>query len=305
MIKSASREYWWLSILLIVGLCFTSSKSIAEKPLSVYVVNYPLQYFAERVGGDYVKVTFPAPEDGDPAFWQPEAEDVIAYQKADIILLNGATYAKWIATATLPKSKVSDTSESFKDQFIEIKDKTTHSHGPEGEHSHAGIAFTTWLDFTQAVQQAKAIHKAFTQAFPEKGGEFDENFQALERDLMDLDKKMAKIASVSKEVSLVASHPVYQYFKRRYGLNLVEVLWEPETYPEEESWEAFKKLHDQNKFKYMIWEGEPLKKSVSKLDEMGIKSLVFDPCGNRPGKGKDFLTVMKENMANLQMITES
>ena len=29
--------------------------------LGVYVVNYPLKYFAERVGGEHVRVVFPGP----------------------------------------------------------------------------------------------------------------------------------------------------------------------------------------------------------------------------------------------------
>ena len=36
--------------------------------LVIYTVNYPLAYFAERIGGDLVAVHFPAPEDVDPAF---------------------------------------------------------------------------------------------------------------------------------------------------------------------------------------------------------------------------------------------
>jgi zinc transport system substrate-binding protein len=51
----------------------------------------------------------------------------------------------------------------------------------------------------------------------------------------------------------------------------------------------------------MIWEGEPLPESVAKLKEMGIESIVFDPCGNRPDEG-DFLSVMKNNVANLRRI---
>jgi zinc transport system substrate-binding protein len=76
----------------------------AEKPtdpLVVYTVNYPLAYFAERIGGDAVEVTCPAPPDEDPAFWSPAAETIAAYQGADLILLNGAGYAKWVKRATL------------------------------------------------------------------------------------------------------------------------------------------------------------------------------------------------------------
>ena len=43
------------------------------KPL-IFVVNYPLEYFTERIGGDGVDVRLPAPSGVDPAFWNPEAE---------------------------------------------------------------------------------------------------------------------------------------------------------------------------------------------------------------------------------------
>ena len=83
------------SIMVLVGVTvFTASAGAKDPdaPLSVYVVNYPLQYFAERIGGPDVRVVFPAPADGDPAFWKPSPEQIAAYQKADLILLNGASY---------------------------------------------------------------------------------------------------------------------------------------------------------------------------------------------------------------------
>ena len=42
----------------------------------VYVVNYPLQYFAMRIAGDFADVQYPAPADIDPAFWKPGAGTV-------------------------------------------------------------------------------------------------------------------------------------------------------------------------------------------------------------------------------------
>jgi zinc transport system substrate-binding protein len=46
---------------------------------------------------------------------------------------------------------------SMKEKYIPLKDVTTHSHGPEGEHVHTGLAFTTWLNFQMAIAQADAI----------------------------------------------------------------------------------------------------------------------------------------------------
>ena len=48
------------------------------EPLVISTVNYPLAFFAERVGGDLVRVHFPAPADEDPAYWSPDAETIAA-----------------------------------------------------------------------------------------------------------------------------------------------------------------------------------------------------------------------------------
>ena len=94
-------------------------------PLIVYVVNYPLLYFAERIGGAAVQAEFPAPPLGDPAYWQPGPARIAEYQVADVIVRNGATYAKWIDLVTLPESKVVDTSTRFSDGFITVEGAPT------------------------------------------------------------------------------------------------------------------------------------------------------------------------------------
>jgi zinc transport system substrate-binding protein len=53
----------------------------------------------------------------------------------------------------------------------------------------------------------------------------------------------------------------------------------------------------------MVWEGEPLAKTVADLEARGISSVVFDPCGNRPEEG-DYLSVMAANAAALEKITQ-
>jgi len=78
-----------LGLLLIIGgagACSGPADSNAGKTadratttpaatqLSVAVVNYPLMYFAQRIGGPDVSVAFPASADGDPAFWEPGPE---------------------------------------------------------------------------------------------------------------------------------------------------------------------------------------------------------------------------------------
>jgi len=268
------------------------------KPV-VYTVNYPLSYFAERIGGQGIKVVLPAPADLDPAFWMPTAEEVLRYQSADLILLNGADYAKWVKRATLPPEKLVDTSASFADSFLVIPNAITHSHGPSGKHSHAGTVFTTWIDFRQASRQARAIYDAFLAHDFADSLLLRRNFEALERDLLDLDSGLRTLTQGHRGQTLFASHPIFQYFARRYGLNLVAVLWEPGEFPSQEQWDHLAELRKKDAADWMIWEGVPLPASKRKLLQMGIHSVVFDPCANRPAHG-DFLSVMRANLEGLR-----
>ncbi len=270
-----------------------------QADLAVYTVNYPLKYFAQRIAGEHADVMFPAPADVDPAFWQPDVEIIAGYQQADLILLNGAGYAKWVNRVSLPRRKLVDTSATFRDRYIHVNEGVTHSHGPGGDHSHTGTAFTTWLDFSQAAEQARAIAAALTQKRPQWKDDFASNLAALEADLLELDKQIETIVTANPDQLLVASHPVYQYFQRRYGLNLVSLMWEPDEVPSEAHWIELERTLKKHPARWMIWESYPNPGIVERLRAMGVESIVFDPAGNYPAKG-DFLGVMTQNVKNLQ-----
>ena len=283
------------------SLLSTSTLAAGQGKLTVYTVNYPLQYFAQRIAGDHADVVFPAPSDEDPAFWQPSTETIADYQKADLILLNGATYAKWLNRVTLPRRKLVNTSVGFKDRYIYIKEGVTHSHGLGGNHSHGGTAFTTWLDFSQASEQARAVAEALTRIRPEWEKDFMRNLATLETDLLNLDKQIRAIVNLKLDQPLLASHPVYQYFQRHYGLELKSVMWEPNEVPNEALWSKLESILKQHPAQWMIWEGEPNSETVKRLHNIGVEIIVFNPTGNRAKVG-DFLTVMKKNVKNLSKV---
>lgn len=276
----------------------------AEAKKSVYVVNYPLQYFAQRIAAGEAKIVFPAPADGDPAFWSPDKQTILAYQQADLILLNGATYAKWVGKVTLPESKLVDTSGSFKDKYIVIKDAMVHTHGPEGKHSHAGTDFNTWVDPAQAIVQAKAVKDALAKLLPKHAAKFQQNFKALEKDLLALDAKLKEVTAGYNKEPLLASHPVYNYLARHCGWNLKSMHWEPDGMPDETEWSNLDKLLKKHPAKWMIWEGPPKKEIVQKLKQHGVGSAIFDPCGNVPADG-DYLEVMQKNVERLKPVFQA
>jgi zinc transport system substrate-binding protein len=282
----------------VIVFCF-SIETVADESLQVFTANYPLQYFTERIGGDRVDTVMPIPRDEDPAFWTPDIKTIQTIQQCDLIVLNGANYSKWVNKVSLPKSKIVDTSKLFRDRYIHEDQGVTHSHGPEGEHSHGEVAFTIWLDFDFAIQQARAISKVLIRKIPDMKSKIEKNMNELENDLLALDKSIKTIVAKNPTVKLIASHPVYQYFAKRYDIPIRSLHWEPDQTITENDIKILKKHMIDFPAKWVMWEDKPIQSSIDKLQSIGMSSFTFSPCGNVPEKG-DFLSVMKANVESLK-----
>ncbi|MFM8442686.1 MAG: metal ABC transporter substrate-binding protein [Methylococcus sp.] len=293
-----------LTAVLLGSALMQPALATGSDTLTVVAANYPLAYFAERLGGAQVRVEFPVPDDEDPAYWQPDARTIQTMQKADLIALNGADYEKWLNRVSLPRSKWVDTSAAFKSRYLVIKDAVTHSHGGSGMHSHDGTASTTWLDFNQAAQQVEALAAAMIRTRPELRGSIERNQAALTADLLTLNADMKRVAEELRGQPLIASHPVYQYLERRYGLNLKSVHWEPGEMPPAAEWTALRQTLSAHPARLMLWEDTPSAEIRSALNGLNLRPVDFRPCANRPTSG-DFLGVMRANIAALEQAVSS
>lgn len=272
----------------------------ADGPLRVVAVNYPLAYFAERIGGDHVRVELPVPAGEDPAHWTPTAEAVGRMQAADVVLANGAGYARWLRTVSLPGARLVDTSDAIHTKLLARDGSVTHSHGTGGAHSHGEMASTTWLDPRLAAGQAGAIRDALAARLPDHAAELDANLADLRRGLEDLDAACVRAVSGTSQRRALFSHPVYDYLEDRYAIDGRSVAWEPDRAPGEAGWaELDAILATGFAADVMFWEREPLAETRAALAERGIESLVFDPCGWTPSAG-DYFDVMQANRAALQ-----
>jgi zinc transport system substrate-binding protein len=274
-----------------------ASPERTEGTLVVYAINEPLRYFARRIGGDQVEAVFPAPTGVDPANWSPGGDVVAAYQRADLILLNGPGYAGWVARASLPRATQVDTTAGFSERLIPVEGTVTHQHGPAGEHSQGAVALETWLDPALATLQARAVATALSGARPEHEALFAQGLTALEADLADLDRRLRAAAARIGDLPLIFSHPVYAYLQRAYALNGRSLHWEPDQQPDARQWRALEALRREHPARLLIWESAPLAQMRERLADEGISSIVFARASD--AGAEDWLTRMRESAAAL------
>lgn len=284
--------------LAATATALTGRRAAAQDALSIATVNYPLAYFAQRIGGAQAAVNFPVPEGIDPSFWRPGIADISAFQSADLILLNGASFADWTARTTLPRSRIVQTSAAFESDYITTA-SITHAHGEGGEHSHTGIASYVWLDFTLAQQQAEAIATAMIRRAPEAEGEIAANLEALAMDLNGLDATAREIGAAAEGIAMIAAHPRYQYLAHAYGLTIDALEWDATGPVSEEQWTALEALVAETGARVFIWEAAPDADAMVRIEALGLANTVFPPLANRPADG-DFLNTMSGSLEALR-----
>lgn len=288
----------FLTALLFSALMLLAAAMAgAQERSRVVAVNYPLQFMAERLLGEAGEVTFPVPADMDPSFWRPSIADISEIQSSDLILLNGAGFATWVDRVSLPRSKLVNTTSAIENEFI-VTEKITHSHGDGGEHSHEGVASYVWLDPTMAIAQAEAIAAAIAGRQLAPADEVYARFGTLRSELEALDAlAQSSLAGLSDTV-IVATHPRYQYFARRYGLEISSLEWEAGAKPTEGELEDLRVLVDNAGAQVLIWEAEPPSDALAATQALGLINIIFPPLSRLP-EGTSFLAEFEAAIAAL------
>ena len=283
-------------VFAVVLTLFAATKAVAQEQPRIVTANYPLQFLAERLVGGEADVVFPVPEDVDPSFWRPSIADISAIQSADLILLNGAGFATWVDRVSLPRSKVVNTTAAIEDQFIRTE-SITHSHGEGEEHSHEGTASYTWLDPMLAIAQAEAIANAITARGIMPDDQIEAALAALRSDLESLDQANRAALEGLQEVAIIATHPRYQYFARRYDLSISSLEWEAGAMPTEEEQADLVSLVDETGAQIMIWEAEPPAEAFAIARDLGLRNIVLSPLAHGI-EGKTYLEAFGEAIAS-------
>lgn len=291
-------------LALVTGACGEPPPAAAAQGLeeAVYTSFEPTTWMAERISGGLVPVVCPVPEGTDPIFWQPDRAALAAYQRAALVVLNGAGYEQWAAGASLPPSRVVEAAAGFEPEWLRYPEAVAHSHGGSGMHTHSGLDGHTWLDPLQAREEARAVLAGMCRAFPQHDAALRANARGAEADLEALHAALEALAPRLRAAHVLASHPAYNYLARRYGFAVKSITLDPEAKLSAEESAALAAEVRPDVRNLLLWEVEPTEAAAGV--PAGLASVLFSPAEllspAERAAGQDFLSVMRDNVARLE-----
>jgi zinc transport system substrate-binding protein len=303
----------------------TSGSAAPEERPEVVASFYPLQYVAERVGGDAVEVRNLTAPGAEPHDLELTPRDVGELGEADLVLyLHGFQPSVDEAVETQAAERALDVEGAARLDLAATEDEHAH----EGEHAdehaeeehadeHAEEEHTDehadehgatdphfWLDPTRLADVGDAVAQRLGELEPERAAEFTAGAQALREDLEALDAE-ARAALASCEVrTLVTSHAAFGYLAERYdfeqvGLTGLTPDGEPTPTDLAELVDLVRERGVSTVYSETLVSPET---AQTVADEAGVGTAVLDPLEglSDDSAGEDYLSVMRANLETLR-----
>jgi zinc transport system substrate-binding protein len=228
----------------------TSAPNSVFQP-DVWCTAWPLYSMTRQLVGDEITVDWLAPPAGfAPASrrnWFPSDDQLAAVQSARLLVDHGpgAPYAWWTAMTSLGERKLCNATADFVlADYIPVREmQITHSHGPEGDHSHDYLVPFVWHDPALAAKQVRTIAARLVAEWPDhKSGLFARS-DAMQKELASAGEALKAVGRRLMELGpVVLATPDLLFAARGLGLPDAQAkLWAENT-GEQEWRERFRML---------------------------------------------------------------
>lgn len=271
---------------------------------------YPIYEFAKAVGGDKVDVINLVPPGVEPHDWEPKASHMKTLNQADLFLYNGIGMEHWVAKTLKSLDNKSVVALETAKGFTLIKGQVIddgHGHGKKGEEV---MDPHIWLDPQGVIHQVKAIRDALSQIDAANKATYAANAEAFIAQLNALDAEFKAGLGSCKSKEFFTTHAAFGYLANRYGLEQHAIMGlTPDAEPKPRTIKRIVEEAKEHNVTYIFFEtlvSDKVAGVVAK--EIGAQTLVLNPfeglTDEEIAAGKNYLTVMRENLKNLQTALE-
>ena len=176
-------------------------------------------------------------------------------------------------------------------------DHDDHGHDDHG-HGHGSFDPHIWLDPANAKVIVKKITNQLSKIDKDNASTYKANSKKVIKDLDGLIKEVKN--EINKDASFVVFHDAYQYFEKRFGLNVIGALTvNPDVMPGAEQLSEIREVIEHEKAKCIFSEPQFNPNIINSIaSDTGVKTGVLDPLGANIDKGKNMYFDLIKDMSN-------
>lgn len=307
-------------IIGAAGIMFLRPQETADaQKLQVVTSFYPLYFIASEIGGDKAEVRSITPAGVEPHEYEPTPQDLVAIQRSDLLILNGAGFEAWGANvvSAIPSSKVLLAGEALAtlegnphEHEHEHEHEEGHEHEHEEEHEEHVADPHVWLSPVLAGKMADEILQSFQKADADNASYYAGNAARLKESLAALDAEYTQGLAQCDKKDIITSHAAFGYLAAAYGLRQVPISGlSTEAEPSAKDLADIANFAKENDVKVIFFESlvsPKLSQTIAR--EVGAQTMALDPiegiAGDKLAAGVNYLTQMRANLANLKVALE-
>ncbi|MCI4081426.1 metal ABC transporter substrate-binding protein [Streptomyces sp. MMS21 TC-5] len=279
--------------------------------LGVTASFYPLQFVAEQIGKEHVKVDGLTKPGVEPHDLEITPKQTAQLGEADVVL-----YLKNLQPAVdkaVAQSGVKNIVDAATLTELEAHGASGHDHGAEeapaeGEghdHSHGeGTDPHVWLDPVKYAEIAKGVGAALEKADPGHAADYRKNTDELVGKLTALDTEFKDGLKNTASRTFITTHSAFGYLAERYGLDQEGISGvDPESEPSPARMKDLQAVAKKDNVTTVFFETLASDKTAKTLaTDTGLKTDVLDPLEGitDTSQGSDYFEVMRSNLKNLQ-----
>ena len=291
----------------------SSTSGAKDGTLTVMASFYPLQYLAEKIGGEHVTVTSLTPTGAEPHDLELSPKTVDALSSADaVIYLAGFQSAVDEAIEQQAPKTVIDVSPAVQlveagvdanhpsEEEDESTDETQSSEadGHEDHHHDMSADPHFWLDPVRMANAATLVGDKLAEANPANAEMYKTNAKALKDELTSLGNDLVSKTSTCQIKTFVTAHTAFGYLADRTGLTQVGISGlDPDSSPSPARLAEISQIAKDQGVTTIFTEALIDPKIAQTLaDDLGITTAVLDPIESQTDPSKDYSGVMNDNI---------
>ncbi|MCW3816755.1 metal ABC transporter substrate-binding protein [Micromonospora sp. DR5-3] len=269
--------------------------------VDVVAAFYPLQFLAEQIGGDAVKVTNLTKPGAEPHDLELNPRQVGQVSDAELIV-----FLAGFQPAVDEAVQQNGGDRTFDVATVQpLRDAAAGGHQHEGEDGHAeesgGKDPHVWLDPTRLATIGDRLAERLGKADPDHAADFTARAKTLHATLEQLDADYAAGLKTCQRREMVTSHTAFGYLAERYQLEQIGLTGlTPESEPSPQRLAEVTKEAREHGATTIFFETLVSPKVAETIArEVGAKTAVLDPIEGPPAEG-DYLAAMRANLQTLR-----